>query len=92
MQAFYLLMCRSLKDSVLAIGLFSNLTVYAGIGFLVALQVAFGQVPFFNGIFQLAPLDLPSWLKSIAVSMLVIPVISLEKAIRRRSKCSNSIS
>lgn len=84
MQAFYLLMCRSLKDSVLAIGLFSNPTVYAGIGLLVLLQVAFVQVPFFNGIFHSAPLDLPSWLKSIAVSMLVIPVISIEKAIRRR--------
>ena len=84
MQAFYLLMCRSLKDSALAIGLFSNPTVYAGIGLLVLLQVAFVQVPFFNGIFHSAPLDLPSWLKSIAVSMLVIPVISIEKAIRRR--------
>ncbi|MDX9835911.1 MAG: HAD-IC family P-type ATPase, partial [Desulfobulbus sp.] len=37
-QVFYLIHCRSLKDSLLKIGFFSNPTVFWGIGAILALQ------------------------------------------------------
>ncbi len=83
MQVFYLLNCRSLRDSILAIGVFSNRLVFLGIGALLILQVAFVHLPLMNRLFQSAPLSAESWAKSILVSALVLPIISLEKFIRR---------
>lgn len=83
MQVFYLLNCRSLRDSILAIGVFSNRLVFLGIGMLLVLQAAFVHLPVMNRLFQSAPLSLESWLKSILVAALVLPVISAEKALRR---------
>lgn len=83
MQVFYLLNCRSLRDSILAIGVFSNRFVFLGIGALLVLQVAFVHLPLMNRLFQSAPLSAESWAKSILVSALVLPIISLEKFVRR---------
>ncbi|HEX8435846.1 HAD-IC family P-type ATPase, partial [Archangium sp.] len=57
-QIFYLLNCRSLLDSVLRIGLFSNPVVYLGIGTLVLLQLGFIYLPFMQRVFGTAPLTL----------------------------------
>jgi Ca2+-transporting ATPase len=84
-QIFYLLNCRSLRDSMFKIGLWSNPTVYLGIGALVLMQLAFVYLPWMNTWFSSAPLPLDAWLKSIAAALIVLPVISLEKWLRRRS-------
>jgi len=83
MQVFYLLNCRSLRDSILAIGVFSNRLVFLGIGALLLLQTAFVHLPVMNHLFHSAPLSAESWMKSILVAALVLPVISAEKALRR---------
>jgi len=83
MQVFYLLNCRSLRDSILAIGVFSNRLVFLGIGALLLLQTAFVHLPVINHLFHSAPLSAESWMKSILVAALVLPVISAEKALRR---------
>ena len=57
-QIFYLLNCRSLRDSVWKIGLFSNKTVFAGIAAILALQAMFIYAPFMHAIFASAPLPL----------------------------------
>jgi len=82
MQVFYLFNCRSLKDSILKIGLFSNPTVYIGIAVLLILQMGFIYLPFMNLLFGSAPLNLDAWLKSIFCAAMVLPVISLEKWLR----------
>ena len=83
-QIFYLLNCRSLRDSVLKIGLWSNPFVYAGIATLLALQAAFVYLPVMNTLFGTAPLNADALLKSVLVAAAVLPVISLEKWWRQR--------
>jgi calcium-translocating P-type ATPase len=84
-QIFYLFNCRSLKSSMWSLGLFSNPSVYWGIGLLLVLQVAFVHAPLMNQLFSSSPLDLASWTKSALVGAIVVPVIAIEKWWRSRS-------
>ncbi|WP_437535333.1 HAD-IC family P-type ATPase [Sorangium sp. So ce726] len=83
-QIFYVLNCRSLRDSMLKIGLFSNPWVYVGIGALLALQLCFVYAPFMHTLFGSAPLSLDAWVKSTLVAMSILPVMSVERWWRTR--------
>ncbi|MCS6802222.1 MAG: HAD-IC family P-type ATPase [Chloroflexota bacterium] len=83
-QVFYLLQSRSLRDSIFSIGLFSNPWVYVGIGVLLALQAGFIYLPVMNVLFGTAPLSLMSLLEAVLVAFLIVPVITVEKAIASR--------
>ena len=83
-QIFYLMNCRSLKDSVFTIGLFSNPWVYVGIGVVLLLQIGFSYLPFMNAVFGSAPLSLPSWIEAVAAAITILPVIGFEKWWRKR--------
>jgi magnesium-transporting ATPase (P-type) len=83
-QIFYLFNCRSLKGSMWSVGLFSNSTVYIGIGILLVLQVAFVHWPVMNQLFASSPLDAWSWIKSALAGAIVLPVIAIEKWWRSR--------
>ena len=85
-QIFYLLNCRSLRNSLWSQGLFSNPSVFVGIGVLLLLQACFLYLSPFQGIFGSAPLDARAWLFAMAVGAVVLPVISLDKWIRNRMK------
>jgi magnesium-transporting ATPase (P-type) len=78
-QVFYLMNCRSLRGSVLKIGLFSNPLVYVGMGALLLLQFGYVYLPFMNTLFGSAPLGPHDLLKSALVAMTVLPVIGIEK-------------
>jgi len=84
MQAFYLLNCRSLKEGFWKMGLFTNPLVYGGILALVLLQVALVHVAPLQELFHTTALDAGEWLKALGVGLLVLPLVSLEKAWRRR--------
>jgi Ca2+-transporting ATPase len=83
-QIFYLLNCRSLTDSFVRIGTWSNPWVYGGIAVVLVLQIAFVYLPWMNVVFGSAPLDLRSWLEAAAVAFLIMPIIGIEKWWRRR--------
>lgn len=83
-QIFYLLNCRSLKGSLLTIGLWSNPWVYLGIAVVLLLQLGFIYLPFMNTVFGSGPLSATSWLEAIAVAVLIMPVIGIEKWWRKR--------
>lgn len=83
-QIFYLLNCRSLRDSMLKIGVFSNKTVFVGIAAILVLQALFVYAPFMHEIFASAPLSAGDVLLSIVVGALILPVIGLEKWWRNR--------
>jgi Ca2+-transporting ATPase len=85
-QIFYLFNCRSLRDSILKIGAFSNPTVFAGIGAILALQALFVYAPFMHAIFGSAPLAVGDVLVSVAVGAVILPVVGLEKWLRRRAR------
>ncbi len=57
-DAFYLINCRSLQRSVLAVGLFTNLAVYWGILLVIGLQLAFTYLPVMNTLFYLSDASL----------------------------------
>ena len=83
-QIFYMLNCRSLRDSIVRIGLVSNPTVFAGIAAIVALQALFIYAPFMHVIFGSAPLSTGDLFVSVLVGAVVLPVVGVEKWWRRR--------
>ncbi len=83
-QIFYMLNCRSLRDSIFRIGLFSNKAVFVGIGALLVLQAAFIYAPPFQSIFQTAALDGKALLYSLLAGTIILPVISFEKWLHAR--------
>lgn len=85
-QAFYLLNCRSLRDSLLSQGVFSNPAIFVGIGILLLLQACFIYLPPLQAVFGSAPLDGRAWLSAMAVGAIVLPVISLDKWFRKRGQ------
>jgi magnesium-transporting ATPase (P-type) len=87
-QIFYLMNCRSLKDSVFKIGFFSNKMVFAGIASLLVLQAMFIYAPFMNQIFGSAPLSPMALGMSVLVGAMILPVITIEKLIRNRKSAA----
>jgi Ca2+-transporting ATPase len=83
-QAFYLLNCRSLTRSMRSVGWFSNPWIWAGIGGMLALQLAFTYVPFMNAAFHSAPIGLNSWLRVLAAGVIVYAAVGLEKWVQTR--------
>ena len=83
-QIFYLFECRSLRGSFLEIGLFSNRWIFVGVGAILVLQLGFVYLPFMNFLFGSAPLSLGAWVQSLLVGAIVLPVVVLEKTLRKR--------
>jgi magnesium-transporting ATPase (P-type) len=81
-QIFYMLNCRSLKDSIFKIGLFSNKAVFIGIASLLVLQAVFIYAPFMHAVFGSAPLGPRDLALATVVGMIILPVISVEKWFR----------
>lgn len=83
-QIFYLINCRSLKDTLFKIGFFSNRTIFIGIGSIIILQAIFIYNPFMQKVFSTVPLSLWDIAISIAAGFIVFPIIGLEKWLRLR--------
>lgn len=84
-QIFYLLNCRSLRNSFFSLGVFSNPSVFMGIGVLLLLHACFIYLPPLQALFGSAALDARAWLVAILAGAIVLPVISVEKWVMRRS-------
>ena len=85
-QVFYMLNCRSLKDSIFGIGFFSNKTAFIGIGAVLGLQALFIYAPPMQALFSTFPLTAQSLLFSALAGAIVFPVITVEKLIRNRRR------
>ena len=83
-ELFYLFNCRSLTRTMLAVGLFSNRWLLAGVAVMIALQVAFTYVPLMNTIFHSAPIDPVWWLSILGVGVAIYLIVEAEKWLRRR--------
>jgi cation-transporting ATPase F len=81
-EAFYLLNCRSLTRSIFALGIFSNLWVFVGIGLIIAVQLLFTYAPIMNELFHSAPIGADSWSRIVAVALVAFAAVELEKWIR----------
>ncbi len=83
-SSFYLLNCRSLHQSFLKVGFFSNKWILAGIVLMAVMQLLFTYLPLLNRLFHTVPIGLDSWLRILGVGILSHWLISLEKWSTRR--------
>ncbi|HZR81113.1 MAG TPA: HAD-IC family P-type ATPase [Candidatus Binatia bacterium] len=83
-QAFYLLQCRSLRVSALAMGLLGNRVLLVGIAVLLCLQALLVYAPAMQAVFGTAALDPRDLAVATAAAALVLPVVGCEKRLRRR--------
>jgi magnesium-transporting ATPase (P-type) len=75
---------RSETRSIVQVGLMSNPFLFFSMIAALFAHLAVLYVPSFQWIFRTAPLALPEWIEVISVSVTVILVVEIEKAIRRR--------
>ncbi len=85
LQSFYLLNCRSLVRPFFPSGLFSNPWIFAGIGVMLLLQLAFVYLPFMNTLFHTAPIPLMSWLRILGAGVVLYLIVEVEKWLRWRA-------
>jgi Ca2+-transporting ATPase len=85
-QIFYMLNCRSLKHSILHIGVFSNPMVFVGIGVLLSLQMMFVYAPFMREVFGTSPLGMTDLGLTVLAGTIILPIMSIEKFVRKRQE------
>lgn len=83
-QIFYLLNCRSLKDTLVKIGLLSNTTIFVGIASILVLQAMFVYLPFMQHVFGTTALDAKDIILSALAGFLIFLIIGVEKWIVRK--------
>jgi cation-transporting ATPase F len=82
-QAFYLFSCRSLRRSVLHVGLFANRWIVVGVAVQVVAQLVLTYVPAMHTLFHTAPIGLDVWARILGVAAGAAIVVGVEKRVRR---------
>ena len=83
-QMGHVLAIRSDRDSLLAIGVFSNRMLVWAVSLTFVLQLAIIYVPVLNAIFNTTPLTALELLACLAISSVVFVAVETEKWLRRR--------
>jgi Ca2+-transporting ATPase len=83
LQLWYLLESRSLRLTLFELNPLSNRALLAGVGILLALQVAMTHLPVMNAVFETAPLSPQEWLKTVLFGFAVVPLTVAEKIFTR---------
>ncbi len=78
-QLFNVLAIRSERDSLVSIGLLSNIPLLAAVLFTVVLQLAVIYIPVLNGIFKTEPLTALELFVCFALASVVLLAVELEK-------------
>ncbi len=84
-QLAHVMVIRSERTSLFALGLASNLPLLAAVLLTIALQIAIIYVPALNVLFRTVPLDPFTLLVSVAAAAVILTVVELEKWARRRA-------
>ena len=84
-QLFYMLNCRSLRESIFQIGLFTNKAIFVGILLIASLQAAFIYAPPFQTIFSTVALPMDDVLFAAFVGASILPVVAIEKYFQSKS-------
>jgi cation-transporting P-type ATPase F len=90
-QALYLINCRSLRHSVLSIGLFRNGWLWLGIAGVLLLQAGITYLPFLNSIFRTAPIGWDEWLRILGAGLTAVLLVEFQKWLvnrKRRRPCA----
>jgi Ca2+-transporting ATPase len=78
-QLVHVMAIRSDKESLLTIGLLSNKPLLGAIVITVALQLCVIYIPFLNGIFKTAPLDISELITCFLLSSVIFLGVEMEK-------------
>jgi len=78
--------CRSFKESVFSIGIFTNRLIFIGIAFELLLQLFIVYHPFGNKIFATHPIQLDVWLILIPFAFFLFFAEELRKLIMRKGE------
>lgn len=78
----YLFNCRSLSNSMFAIGWFTNRWAIAGSLAMLAAQLLFTYAPVMNSLFHTGPIEAEAWLRIGAVACAAFVAVEIEKWIR----------
>jgi magnesium-transporting ATPase (P-type) len=78
----YLFNCRSLSNSVVAIGWFTNRWAIAGSLAMLAAQLLFTYAPVMNRLFHTSPIEAETCLRIAAVASVAFIAVEIEKWIR----------
>ncbi|MGZ8940746.1 MAG: HAD-IC family P-type ATPase, partial [Limisphaerales bacterium] len=81
-QIIYLFNCRSLHNSIFAIGLFTNRWTLIGALAMLGAQLLFTYMPLMNKLFHTAPIGAGSWLRIAGVAGAAFVAVEFEKWIR----------
>ncbi|MBN2505982.1 MAG: HAD-IC family P-type ATPase [Verrucomicrobia bacterium] len=79
LQALYLVNCRSLRHSILSVGLFRNRWLWLGIAGVLLLQAAITYLPFLNTMFQTAPIGRDEWLRIFGAGLATLLAVEIQK-------------
>ena len=83
-QLMHVLAIRSERESIWSLGLLSNRALLAAIALTVLLQLIVVYVPVFQGIFNTAPLNAEELGLCLALPLVVLFAVEMEKALVRR--------
>jgi sodium/potassium-transporting ATPase subunit alpha len=78
--------CRSSRESVFSLGIFTNRLIFGGIAFEILLQLFIVYHPFGNEIFSTAPISLNTWLILVPFMLLLFFAEEMRKLILRKVK------
>lgn len=76
--------CRSLRESLFAIGIATNRLIFLGIGAEVLLQIFIVYHPWGNAIFSTAPISAETWLVLAPFAVLLLAAEEIRKYVARR--------
>lgn len=82
-QLGHVLAVRSERESLLSLGLLSNMPLLGAVSIAVALQLAIIYVPALNRLFHTQPLDAATLGFTIAAAVAVFGAVEIEKWVRR---------
>lgn len=83
-QMGHVLGVRSERRTLLSLGMFSNRPLIGAVVLVVALHVAIIYAPPLNAIFETNPLSFREFGLCLALSVVALFAVEIEKAIRRR--------
>jgi cation-transporting P-type ATPase F len=78
-EVLYLFSARSLRRSIWQINPFSNRWLLVGVVLMVVLQLLFTYLSLMNSIFHTEPIGLASWAAVLAVALVAMAAVEIEK-------------
>jgi len=82
-ELFYLFNCRSLRYSMIKLGVFSNRWLILGVAAMTALQLLLTYSPMMNRLFGTAPIGITEWFWILMGGFTIYAVVGTEKWLHR---------